>query len=98
VSLFLLTVFGLLLGAGIKGKMEKAGLETRFNWATGRELWEVRLTPPPIGTPDSHSLIMQGLIPRRRSEEFGLGVRNLFGGRDGGRREEYNALPGSSPR
>lgn len=42
VTLFLLTVFGLLLGAGIKGKMEKAGLEPRFNWSTGRELWEVR--------------------------------------------------------
>lgn len=41
VTLFLLTVFGLLLGVGIKGKMEKAGLEPRFNWATGRELWEV---------------------------------------------------------
>lgn len=41
VTLFLLTVFGLLLGAGIKGKMEKAGLEPRFNWTTGRELWEV---------------------------------------------------------
>ena len=43
VTLFLLTVFGLLLGAGIKGKMEKAGLEPRFNWTAGRELWEVRL-------------------------------------------------------
>ena len=42
VTLFLLTVFGLLLGAGIKGKMEKAGLEPRFNWTAGRELWEVR--------------------------------------------------------
>ena len=41
VTIFLLTVFGLLLGAGIKGKMEKAGLEPRFNWAGGRELWEV---------------------------------------------------------
>jgi hypothetical protein len=41
VTLFLLTVFGLLLGAGIKGKMEKAGLEPRFNWTAGRELWEV---------------------------------------------------------
>lgn len=41
MTLFLLTVFGLLLGAGIKGKMEKAGLEARFNWTAGRELWEV---------------------------------------------------------
>jgi len=78
VTLFLLTVFGLLLGAGIKGKMEKAGLEPRFNWTTGRELWE-------------------GLIPRGRSEEFGLGVRNLFGRRGGSRREEYNPLSESPP-
>ena len=45
VTLFLLTVFGLLLGAGIKGKMEKAGLEPRFNWTAGRELWEVGCRP-----------------------------------------------------
>ncbi|KAF5375099.1 hypothetical protein D9758_000257 [Tetrapyrgos nigripes] len=38
VTLFLLIVFGLLLGAGIKGRMEKAGLDA--NWNSGRRWWE----------------------------------------------------------
>ncbi|KAK7463601.1 hypothetical protein VKT23_005543 [Stygiomarasmius scandens] len=38
VTLFLLVVFGLLLGAGIKGRMEKAGLDA--NWNAGRRWWE----------------------------------------------------------
>lgn len=41
VTLFLLTVFGLLLGAGIKGKMLKAGLDTTLPWNAGRKWWEV---------------------------------------------------------
>ncbi|KAH9985383.1 hypothetical protein BJV74DRAFT_846896 [Russula compacta] len=40
VSLFLLTVFGLLLGAGIKGRMVKAGLDTSLPWQTGRKWWQ----------------------------------------------------------
>lgn len=40
VTLFLLTVFGLLLGAGIKSRMEKAGLDTSIAWATSRRWWE----------------------------------------------------------
>ncbi|KAI0307742.1 hypothetical protein B0F90DRAFT_1676807 [Multifurca ochricompacta] len=40
VSLFLLTVFGLLLGAGIKGRMVKAGLDTSLPWHTGRKWWQ----------------------------------------------------------
>ncbi|KIM85222.1 hypothetical protein PILCRDRAFT_817220 [Piloderma croceum F 1598] len=40
VTLFLLTVFGLLLGAGIKNRMEKAGLDTSLAWSTGRRWWE----------------------------------------------------------
>jgi hypothetical protein len=40
VTLFLLTVFGLLLGAGIKSRMEKAGLDTSLPWSTGRRWWE----------------------------------------------------------
>ena len=67
MSLFLLTVFGLLLGAGIKGKMEKAGLEPRFNWAVGRELWEVRwalwLACPPVET--------DGYAGTRTTQTFG---------------------------
>ena len=41
VSLFLLTVFGLLLGAGIKGRMVKAGLDTSLPWNAGRKWWQV---------------------------------------------------------
>lgn len=41
MTLFLLTVFGLLLGAGIKGKMMKAGLDTNLPWNAGRKWWEV---------------------------------------------------------
>ncbi|KAI0825143.1 hypothetical protein BC628DRAFT_1410544 [Trametes gibbosa] len=40
VTLFLLTVFGLLLGAGIKGRMLKAGFDTTVPWATSRRWWE----------------------------------------------------------
>ena len=46
VTLFLLTVFGLLLGAGIKGRMLKAGFDTSLLWSTGRRWWEVS-----VGTP-----------------------------------------------
>jgi hypothetical protein len=45
VSLFLLTVFGLLLGAGIKGRMVKAGLDANLPWHTGRRWWQVGATP-----------------------------------------------------
>lgn len=41
VTLFLLTVFGLLLGAGIKGKMAKAGFDMNVSLSTGRKWWEV---------------------------------------------------------
>lgn len=43
VTLFLLTVFGLLLGAGIKGRMQKAGIDTSLSWSTGRKWWQVRV-------------------------------------------------------
>ena len=38
VTLFLLIVFGLLLGAGIKNRLEKAGLATEN---TGQRWWQV---------------------------------------------------------
>ena len=41
VTLFLLTVFGLLLGAGIKGRMLKAGFDTSLPWSASRRWWEV---------------------------------------------------------
>ncbi|KAH7930987.1 hypothetical protein BV22DRAFT_999420, partial [Leucogyrophana mollusca] len=40
VTLFLLTVFGLLLGAGIKNRMLKAGLDTSVPWNVSRRWWE----------------------------------------------------------
>lgn len=43
VTLFLLTVFGLLLGAGIKNRMLKAGLDTSLPWNASRRWWEVSL-------------------------------------------------------
>lgn len=39
--MFLLTVFGLLLGAGIKGRMLKAGFDTSLPWSASRRWWEV---------------------------------------------------------
>ena len=46
MTLFLLTVFGLLLGAGIKGRMLKAGFDTSLLWSTGRRWWEVGVGMP----------------------------------------------------
>ncbi|KAF8509821.1 hypothetical protein JB92DRAFT_2792113 [Gautieria morchelliformis] len=45
VTLFLLTVFGLLVGAGIKSRMEKAGInvDTSVAWDAGRRWWEAML-------------------------------------------------------
>ncbi|GBE78205.1 hypothetical protein SCP_0110880 [Sparassis crispa] len=40
VTLFLLTVFGLLLGAGIKSRMVKAGFDTNIPWNAGKRWWE----------------------------------------------------------
>lgn len=42
VTIFLLTVFGLLLGAGIKSRMVKAGFaDTQIPWDAGRRWWDV---------------------------------------------------------
>ncbi|KAF9456551.1 hypothetical protein BDZ94DRAFT_1292806 [Collybia nuda] len=40
VTLFLLTVFGLLLGAGVKSRMLKAGINAELSWNSGRRWWE----------------------------------------------------------
>ncbi|KAI0655071.1 hypothetical protein C8Q70DRAFT_1047476 [Cubamyces menziesii] len=45
VTLFLLTVFGLLLGAGIKGRMLKAGFDTSLPWSASRRWWEAWVPP-----------------------------------------------------
>jgi len=44
VTLFLLTVFGLLLAAGIKDRMLKAGFTPTLSWNPRRRWWEVRRT------------------------------------------------------
>ena len=41
VTVFVLLVIGLLLGAGIKKRMEKAGFDSSRTWQTGRRWWEV---------------------------------------------------------
>lgn len=42
VTLFLLTVFGLLLGAGVKSRIMKAGLASELPpWSSSRRWWEV---------------------------------------------------------
>ncbi|KLO20270.1 hypothetical protein SCHPADRAFT_992351 [Schizopora paradoxa] len=57
VTLFLLTVFGLLLGAGIKGKMLKAGFDTSaLAWNSGGRRWWEFWTPR--SRPDSPLLAM----------------------------------------
>ncbi|KAJ3719900.1 hypothetical protein EV361DRAFT_293404 [Lentinula raphanica] len=40
VTIFLLVVFGLLLGAGIKRRLEKAGLDVGSTWNNGVTWWE----------------------------------------------------------
>lgn len=40
VTLFLLTVFGLLLAAGVKNRMLKAGIPPDVPWNAGRAWWE----------------------------------------------------------
>ncbi|KAG8219823.1 hypothetical protein J3R82DRAFT_799, partial [Butyriboletus roseoflavus] len=40
VTLFLLTVFGLLLSAGIKNRMLKAGMDPNIPWLVGRRWWK----------------------------------------------------------
>jgi hypothetical protein len=45
VTLFLLTVLGLLLGVSIKNRMLKAGLDSGTAWSASRRWWEVRAFP-----------------------------------------------------
>lgn len=48
VTVFLLLVFGLLLGAGIKNRMEKAGLDVGSTWNNGRTWWETVRSRMPV--------------------------------------------------
>lgn len=92
VTLFLLIVFGLLLGAGIKGRMVKAGINTSTPWNTGRKWWQV----------NAHSsarlirayIYYQSWAPPL--ENIGLGYRGSEPGGRGGR-EDYVALSSNTP-
>jgi hypothetical protein len=71
VTIFLLTVFGLLLAAGIKSRMLKAGFDTNMSWNSGRRWWEVRGPDCPAHYfPIYPSL--QAWNPRRQPDELGL--------------------------
>lgn len=74
VTLFLLTVFGLLLGAGIKSRMLKAGLDTSLPWNAGRKWWEVSPFIPSPSVLVSESAF-KAWIPRRQVGELGLADR-----------------------
>lgn len=45
VTLFLLIVIGLLIGAAIKTRMEKIGFDRQAAWSSGRSWWEVMHAP-----------------------------------------------------
>lgn len=95
VTLFLLTVFGLLLGAGIKNRMIKAGFDTSLPWSTSRRWWEVSGNCPDLVSTPTHVLhVFQAWIPGRSRDEFGLGNR-LFSRANGGNAGEYENVPGS---
>lgn len=68
VTLFLLTVFGLLLGAGVKNRMLKAGLSAELSWSTSRRWWEViilQLTVSHQFTDEEHTISLGYPINRR---------------------------------
>lgn len=74
VVLFLLTVFGLLLGVGIKGKMHKAGIDPHIPWDSGRRWWDVSYSSlhSDIGANNGSFAVSQEWQPRRQIEELGL--------------------------
>ncbi|KAJ7357386.1 hypothetical protein DFH08DRAFT_851810 [Mycena albidolilacea] len=51
VTIFLLTVFGLLLGAGVKSRIVKAQLDTHIPWDAGRRWWDSWQPGTQIGLP-----------------------------------------------
>ncbi|KAI0651845.1 hypothetical protein C8Q79DRAFT_61491 [Trametes meyenii] len=67
VTLFLLTVFGLLLGAGIKGRMLKAGFDTNLPWSTSRRWWEAWV---PQRQPEDLRLSDTGRSPRDHRGDY----------------------------
>ena len=79
VTFFLLTVFALLLGAGIKGRMLKAGFDTSLPWNTSRRWWEVCYDTLLNFVPRCSPMLIhpcyvpQAWTPQRQPEDIGLG-------------------------
>jgi hypothetical protein len=75
VTLFLLTVFGLLLGAGVKNRMIKAGLSADMPWNTGRRWWEVSTSPTTTDhSPTEYTLGSLGCLISRRTSLVSLAL------------------------
>ncbi|KAF5314174.1 hypothetical protein D9611_006826 [Ephemerocybe angulata] len=73
VTLFLLTVFGLLLAAGIKNRMLKAGLTPSLPWNTRRRWWEEWHSWLPNRQREQMGVERFGQTPQR--ERFGMSER-----------------------
>jgi len=69
VTIFLLIVFGLMLGAGVKNRMIKAGFNTSIHWDTGRRWREAWM---PHGSPEQINLGIRSLFgrDRERAEDY----------------------------
>ena len=97
VTIFLLTVFGLLLGAGIKARMVKAGLDTSLPWAAGRRWWEVCITSLLLHCLAGLTVCWKAWVPQRQPEDIRLElsnrVRELWNrNRQNVRRQEYTTV------
>jgi hypothetical protein len=100
VTLFLLTVFGLLLGAGVKNRMMKAGLSADMSWNTGRRWWEVSVcTSTVVHRPltGEHTAINQSWMPHQQTYELGLSRFGYSADRDV-RMRDYIPVSSETPR
>ncbi|KAJ4486185.1 hypothetical protein J3R30DRAFT_3820284 [Lentinula aciculospora] len=71
VTIFLLVVFGLLLGAGIKRRLEKAGLDVGSTWNNGVTWWEHLRSRMPVEELGLYRLRNRtGNDTRSRREEY----------------------------
>ncbi|KAH7911191.1 hypothetical protein BJ138DRAFT_951239 [Hygrophoropsis aurantiaca] len=97
VTVFLLTIFGLLLGAGIKNRMLKAGLHTSLPWNASMRWWEVsgHCFIHPV---QESNVRMQECMPRRHQEGFHLHERNGNRFTVDENRGDYRELAESLPR
>ena len=94
VTLFLLTLFGLLVGAGIKSRIEKAGInvDTRAAWdaaRAGRRWWEVSLRDYSPSHVHIFHATFKAMLPARQTE-FNLGTLPWSSSRDQGDYQELD--------